>query len=171
MKLDEESANALHMFYIVMNLQDAIAELSKYNFSKEEYLANKSFQNSTSFSAIQIGENVKGLSDDFRKEYNHIDWKGLSGLRDVYTHAYRRVDLHVAWNAIFIEFPPILESCIEICKKNNWEYPKESSIKKQTPMEKMLSIYDDLRDDAKPLQKFSDLFRKAKSLITSKIRY
>ena len=41
-----------------------------------------------------IGEAVKNISDDLKKKYPEIPWKGMAGMRDKVIHGYFGVDLY-----------------------------------------------------------------------------
>jgi len=42
-----------------------------------------------------IGEAVKKISLSIRKEYPRIEWKKISGLRDILVHEYFGVDVEI----------------------------------------------------------------------------
>ena len=55
-----------------------------------------------------IGEATKNLSDEIRKRYPEIPWKGLAGIRDRLIHQYFGVNLDIVWNVVKEELPDIL---------------------------------------------------------------
>lgn len=153
------------LYRIIDYLQLAICELEKHNWSREEFSEDATFQNVCSFYAIQIGENVKKLSRDFREIYPNSFWKDLAGMRDIYAHAYHRFNKNIAWETLSEDYPKILKKCLEICKENGWEIPPppvvKTKSKKLSPIQKIISAYDDLErmtDNAS--EKFVALVRK-----------
>lgn len=52
-----------------------------------------------------IGEAVKNLSDEFRKEHSHIAWKEIAGMRDVLIHEYAGILLERVWNTVQEDIP------------------------------------------------------------------
>ena len=46
-------------------------------------LQNETLKRTFSRSLEIIGEASKNIPDDFRKDHDEIDWKGMTGLRDV----------------------------------------------------------------------------------------
>ena len=83
--------------------------MEKHNWSKDEFLEDFSFQSVCSFYAIQIGENVKRLSKEFREQYSDSVWKDLAGMRDIYAHAYHRFNVDSAWDSLTNDYPKILK--------------------------------------------------------------
>ncbi len=47
-----------------------------------------------------IGEAVKNISPDLRKQHEHIEWAKIAGLRDKLIHGYFDVDLGILWDVI-----------------------------------------------------------------------
>lgn len=54
-----------------------------------------------------IGEAVKNLSDEFRKNFPNVPWKSIAGMRDIVIHEYFDLDNSIVWNAIKIHLPQL----------------------------------------------------------------
>jgi len=67
---------------------------------------------------IQAGENIKKLSPKLKKKHPEIDWKGLTGMRDIIVHGYHRVDLEEVRITIKEEIPVLKEVCKKIMNKH-----------------------------------------------------
>jgi len=52
-----------------------------------------------------LGDAAKSLPPKFKSVHQEIDWKGISGLRDIITHQYFRVDWSLIWTAIGADLP------------------------------------------------------------------
>jgi uncharacterized protein with HEPN domain len=52
-----------------------------------------------------IGDAAKNLPEDLTGTIPEIDWSGISGMRDIITHRYFRVDWHLIWKSIQEELP------------------------------------------------------------------
>ena len=59
-----------------------------------------------------IGEASKHIPDQLVSNTPDIDWSGISGMRDIITHRYFRVDWHLLWTSIQEELP-LLKSQIQ----------------------------------------------------------
>jgi len=63
-----------------------------------------------------IGEAVKNISDDLKKKYPEIPWKGMAGMRDKVIHGYFGVDLKVVWDTVKKRIPelkPLFDRMLE----------------------------------------------------------
>ena len=57
-----------------------------------------------------IGEAVKNISNNFKRENPKIEWRKIAGLRDKLIHHYFGVDWEIVWNVIKNKIPEIRES-------------------------------------------------------------
>jgi len=92
----------------------------------EEYLKGKSkldFLNSIQLqdSVIRrieiIGEAIKNIPNDIKKNYNQIPWKEITGMRDILIHQYFGVDLDLTWQVIDKDLPSLKRQISDISKK------------------------------------------------------
>jgi uncharacterized protein with HEPN domain len=56
-----------------------------------------------------IGEAVKLLSDNIKKNYSHITWKEIAGTRDKLIHDYFGVNIDVVWSIAKEDLPGFVE--------------------------------------------------------------
>ncbi len=54
-----------------------------------------------------IGEAVKNIPEDIRREYPEIPWKGMAGMRDKVIHGYFGVDIKVVWDTVKKRIPEV----------------------------------------------------------------
>jgi uncharacterized protein with HEPN domain len=100
-------------------LEDITSSCRKIIEFVEEYTFDEFLQDEKTFDAVVrnlevIGEAVKHLSDDFRRQHPDTDWRAIAGVRDILTHAYFALDLEVLWNVVQVEVPQLLISVQEI---------------------------------------------------------
>lgn len=60
-----------------------------------------------------MGEAVKRISPELRKQHSDLPWRGMAGMRDLLIHAYDSVDLDEVWQA-YRQFPAIRKRIVEI---------------------------------------------------------
>jgi uncharacterized protein with HEPN domain len=63
-----------------------------------------------------IGEAVKRLPEELKREYPDIPWKGMAGMRDRIIHGYDNVDLEIVWDVIKRDIPLIKPKIMLILK-------------------------------------------------------
>jgi uncharacterized protein with HEPN domain len=63
-----------------------------------------------------IGEAVKNIPGDVRKDYPEIPWRGMAGMRNKVIHEYFGVDLKVVWETIKERIPEVKPSFEKMLK-------------------------------------------------------
>jgi len=84
----------------------------------DDFLGNETLKRSFTRSIEIIGEAVKNLPDDFRKQHPDIDWKSIAGMRDRLIHGYFGVDYEIVWDVIKNEAPKLKEEIRRIFQVN-----------------------------------------------------
>ena len=54
-----------------------------------------------------IGEAVKNIPGNVRKNYPEIPWKDMAGMRNKVIHEYFGVKLNIVWRTVKEEIPPL----------------------------------------------------------------
>ncbi|MEW6074245.1 MAG: DUF86 domain-containing protein [Planctomycetota bacterium] len=54
-----------------------------------------------------LGEAVKMVPESLRRRAPEIEWRKISGLRDLLAHAYFEVDLDIAWDVVRNKLPTL----------------------------------------------------------------
>ncbi len=57
-----------------------------------------------------IGEAAKNIPGEVRTQYPGVEWRKMSGLRDVIAHAYFGIDDSIIWEIIQTKIPHLLKS-------------------------------------------------------------
>ena len=68
--------------------------------SMEELNVNEVLLDSMLFRMIQISENAKRLTDEYKLSHSHIPWSALSGMRNHIVHDYGNVDLNIVYETL-----------------------------------------------------------------------
>ena len=68
--------------------------------TKEQLEADPVLQDSMMLRLIQISENAKNLTDEFREKNSQIPWTDIYGLRNRIVHDYGHVDLGIVYDTL-----------------------------------------------------------------------
>ena len=96
-------------YYIEKILTD-LKFISKHisNVSKDEFEQNEVLLDSMLFRLIQISENTKRLSDEYKLSRTDIPWRDISGLRNRLVHDYGAVDLKIVYSTLGDDVPVLI---------------------------------------------------------------
>ena len=87
--------------FIVRHMEDVDAE----SFSKNEIL-----QDSMMFRLIQVSENARKLSEDYKEKHRNIPWTAIYGLRNRIVHDYGNVVMTIIYDTLKNDIPALLSS-------------------------------------------------------------
>ncbi|MDO4545933.1 MAG: DUF86 domain-containing protein [Bacillota bacterium] len=100
-----------------ITLQKIISELELGiemlgNKSLDEFLGNEMLKRALGMTTINIGELVKNVTHELRKQYPDVPWKAISGMRDVTAHKYQTLRMEDVYNTVNDDFP-VLKDLIQ----------------------------------------------------------
>lgn len=75
------------------------------NVSYDDYLNDLDKQDITMFNLIQISENAKMISSEYKDKNLDIPWIDIYGLRNRIVHDYGNVVLDVVYETLIIDIP------------------------------------------------------------------
>ena len=75
----------------------------------EELNENEILQDSMLFRMIQLSENAKKLTDQYKQTHSNIPWNAMYGLRNRIVHDYGNEDLNIIFGTLKIDIPQLLE--------------------------------------------------------------
>ena len=82
----------------------------------EEFSLSEVLKRAVAMTAINVGELVKSLSEEFRMEHKNIPWKMIAGFRDVAAHKYQTLKMEDVYETVTCDFPKLHCDIIEIIK-------------------------------------------------------
>ena len=74
----------------------------------EDLAAHEILQDSMLFRLIQISENARKLSDEYKKDHSSVPWTAIFGLRNRIVHDYGNVDLSIVYDTLKNDIPELL---------------------------------------------------------------
>ena len=63
-----------------------------------------------------IGEAVKRIPEEVRKNYADVEWKEAAGFRDVLIHEYFGIDLEAVWDTLRNNIPSFKKQIVKVLK-------------------------------------------------------
>ncbi len=90
----------LDLEFIVIHMKDV---------DIEELNENEILLDSMLFRMIQLSENAKKLTEQYKQKYSNIPWNAIYGLRNRIVHDYGNVDLNVVFETLKNDIPELLE--------------------------------------------------------------
>ncbi|MEM5792976.1 MAG: DUF86 domain-containing protein [Candidatus Aenigmatarchaeota archaeon] len=103
------------------DILESIERIEEYKrgINRKKFLENPQIQDSIIRRLEIIGEAVKNLSKGFREEHPQVEWKKISGTRDILIHSYFGVNLERVWNLIELDLPKLKKEIEKILR--GWE--------------------------------------------------
>ncbi len=92
---------------IVEDLRFIIKHMDRVDI--EELNKNEVLLDSMLFRLIQISENAKKLSDEFKEDNSIVPWTAIYGLRNRIVHDYGNVELSIVYDTLINDIPELLE--------------------------------------------------------------
>ncbi len=102
--------------YFIVRIFDDLAFIIRYmqDTDAESFSSNELLQDSMMFRLIQISENARKLSDQYREQHPEIPWTAISGLRNRIVHDYGNVVPDIVYDTLKNDIPDLMG----IMKKN-----------------------------------------------------
>lgn len=92
----------LYLHHIV----ECISRIEDYTEEgKDAFLADRKTQDAVMRNLQVLAESSKRLSAEAREAHPEIDWRGMSGLRNILVHEYLGVNLERVWEAVSGDLP------------------------------------------------------------------
>jgi len=92
----------------LLNIKDCINKINIYKKdinSFEEFSKDIKTVDAILVNLIVIGESVSKFSTEFKDIYNEIDWKKITGFRNIAVHDYFGVDVEEVWQIVTNHIP------------------------------------------------------------------
>lgn len=84
----------------------------------EEFVKDEILKRAVSMTVINIGELIKNITDDTRKEYPQIPWKAIAGMRDIAAHKYQTLRMEDVYNTVHDDFVVLKKQLEELLKNS-----------------------------------------------------
>lgn len=86
--------------------------------SLENFLADEKLKRAIGMTVLNIGELVKNITEETRKECGQIPWKAIAGMRDIAAHKYQTLRMEDVYYTVQKDFPVLKGQLNEVLLKN-----------------------------------------------------
>jgi uncharacterized protein with HEPN domain len=95
-----------------------IARIEEYTRGgREVFFSSSIVQDATLRNLQTLAESTQRLSSDLKSRYPNVDWRALSGFRNVLVHDYLGIDLDYVYQSIRDQIPA-LKSAVQALLEN-----------------------------------------------------
>ena len=105
--MDNIKNDSYYLQKIIKDLTFVTSQM--HNVDIDELNANELLLDSMLFRMIQISENSKKLSDEYKQNHSNIPWNAVYGFRNRIVHDYGHVDLNIIYETLKNDIPYLLE--------------------------------------------------------------
>ena len=98
-----------HLF--LEDMRKACTKVIRYtrNLTCEQFVADEKTFDAVMRDLEIIGEAAKHIPAEVRAQHPNIDWRKITGLRDVVAHEYFGLDMELIWDVVTREVPALLD--------------------------------------------------------------
>jgi len=111
-----EKRSSTLLLYDISQSVEKIEEFTR-GISFDQLMADERTKDAILRNLQVIGESSKNLPESLIANHPEVDWSGLTGVRDIVTHRYFRVDWHLLWTSIQKELPVLKKQIRNLMKE------------------------------------------------------
>ena len=75
----------------------------------DAFLNDEKLKRALGMTVINIGELIKNVAEETRKEYPNIPWKAVAGMRDITAHKYQTLRMEDVYTTVKEDFVTLKE--------------------------------------------------------------
>ena len=73
----------------------------------DDFLSDEIIKRAVSMTVINIGELIKNISAELRREYPSVPWSAAAGMRDLAAHKYQTLRMEDVYATVKTDFPEL----------------------------------------------------------------
>ena len=92
----------------LIHIRECIQRIAEYAAGGEdEFMHSTLVQDAVLRNLHTLSESTQRLSDSLKEQHAEIDWRRISGFRNVVVHDYLGIDIPRVWQIMAIELPAL----------------------------------------------------------------
>lgn len=103
--------------YLINDIKESIKSIEEYLSelkNKENFLSNRRMQKLMIYEIIMIGEAATKISIETKNNYQNINWREISDMRNFLIHEYYEVSNNIIWETANKDIPKLKENIYSI---------------------------------------------------------
>jgi len=103
--------------YLINDIKESIKSIEEYISelkNKENFLSNRRMQKLMIYEIIMIGEAAAKISIETKNNYQNINWREISDMRNFLIHEYYEVSNNIIWETANKDIPKLKENIYSI---------------------------------------------------------
>lgn len=106
--MDNIKTDSYYLQKIIKDLTFVTSQMQDVDI--DELHANEVLLDSMLFRMIQISENSRKLSNEYKENHTNIPWNAVYGFRNRIVHDYGNVDLNIVYETLKNDIPDLLSA-------------------------------------------------------------
>ena len=94
----------IHILECIRRIEEYVAD------DQDRFFQSTLVQDGVLRNLQTLAESAQRLSETIKKNYPEVDWRGLSGLRNILVHDYLGVNLREVWQLLATRLPPLKDT-------------------------------------------------------------
>jgi len=100
------------------DILEAIKQIRSYveGQDEESFANDRKTQDAVVRNLEIIGEAAKSLPDSFKETASEINWRKITGMRNILVHEYFGINLPIVWDVVQNKLDPLEATCLNLLK-------------------------------------------------------
>ena len=96
--------------YYALKAKENIKAIQRYigNMTYEEFMLDEELIDAIMFRLVQLVENIKNLSDEFKRKNDYVPWGKIMGFRNGIVHEYGKTDYTIVYETVTQDLDELL---------------------------------------------------------------